>query len=94
MSVRLITSQMYDPGASRAADWGASRPSPAGSGETPGAAPDRAVVSEQARQLYASLVGRGEAPKLHLSPTELRELVTPARKPFLAPNGVAGASVR
>ncbi len=43
----------------------------------PAAAPDRSIVSEQARQLSAALAGRRDLPKLHLSPQELRALVSP-----------------
>ena len=46
-------------------------------GPTPESAPDRAIVSEQARQLSAALAGQRELPKLHLSPQELRALVSP-----------------
>jgi hypothetical protein len=46
-------------------------------GPTPEPAPDRAIVSEQARELSAALAGQRALPKLHLSPQELRALVSP-----------------
>jgi hypothetical protein len=61
----------------QAKDWGMRQaPQPAADSEAAGAS-DQATVSDQARQLSAALAGHGEAPKLRLSPPELRELISP-----------------
>ena len=60
-------------------DWGKE---PSSLGRTPTSEPsipatgDRAIVSHEARQLAAGLALAAEALKLHLSPQELRQLIS------------------
>jgi len=60
-----------------AKEWGMARAPQAAAAPTQREASDQAVVSDQARQLSAAVVAPRELPKLHLSPPELRELVSP-----------------
>ena len=60
-----------------AKDWGTARAPEAAAAPAQAGASDQATVSDHARQLSAALAGQREVPKLHLSPKELRELVSP-----------------
>ena len=70
-------------------DWGKG---PISSERTPTSAPtmpatgDRAIVSNEARQLAAGLAAAAEALKLHLSPQELRQLVSPPEPRGVVPS--------
>lgn len=50
-------------------------PEPAAAPAAPDAL-DQATLSDHARQLSAALAGQREVPKLHLSPSELRALIS------------------
>ena len=63
-----------------AGDWGTARAPQAAAASAQAELADRATVSDQARQLSAALAGQQEMPKLHLSPSELRELVSPPER--------------
>jgi hypothetical protein len=61
----------------QAKEWGMRQP---GAESAERGDSDQATVSDQARRLSAALAGHGEAPKLRLSPQELRELISPPQQ--------------
>jgi hypothetical protein len=81
MSIQSITGPRGETPLALAKDRGATRTARATNAPTSGGGTDRAIVSPEARDLSATLAGAMELPKLHLSPTELRELIMPAKRP-------------
>lgn len=81
MSVREVTPTVIDAPLARARSVKLGRPAdqqtPAPSGS---ASQDEATVSAQARRLAAAMIGQEPAPKLHLSPRELQELIMPSKR--------------